>query len=726
VIEDLAVMPREASVDHHFDLVVEHLVATLQSLMVSEEVAFEILAAVAPLRSGIVNLSDPSDEQPLDGDDGTEHIMNTHNTVQRPSSAAAIADQDRLVKDVIDLGPSLPEANVDAAAVINIVEALGDATSVVEAANAALDAVLGAFGWSYGSYWVMDPEERALTFSADSGSISSEFRRMTHAARFREGQGLCGRAWKRRDLVFVEELSKVTDCPRAQAAHRAGIQFGVCFPVLVDGEVTGTMDFFAAEGQMPSEAQLDVLRSLGRLISGTIVRIGKETEMARVMSMMENAPTSVIFADRDLNIQYLNPASIRTMKTLEQHLPVKADQMVGQSIDIFHQHPDHQRHILADPKNLPHRANIRLGPETLDLLVSAIYDHKQNYLGPMVTWEVITEKLEIERQVREAAEREEQQADELKRRVDSILQVVSAAGSGDLTQEMTVKGDDAIGQMGEELAAFFDNLRQNIAAIAQNAQMLAGASEEMSAVSQQMTANSEETTAQATIVSGAAQEVHKNMQTVASATEQMTASIREIAKNASAAARVATSAVQVAQATTGTMKKLGDSSAEIGKVIKVITSIAQQTNLLALNATIEAARAGEAGKGFAVVANEVKELAKETAKATEDISQKIEAIQTDTRGAVEAIGQISTVIDQINDISNTIASAVEEQTATTNEIGRNVTETARGSEEIAHNIMGVTVAAESTAGGAADSQRAAAELAAMAAALQQVVGQFRH
>jgi methyl-accepting chemotaxis protein len=205
----------------------------------------------------------------------------------------------------------------------------------------------------------------------------------------------------------------------------------------------------------------------------------------------------------------------------------------------------------------------------------------------------------------------------------------------------------------------------------------------------------------------------------------MGSSIKDIAKNATEAAKIATSAVKVAESTNVTVGKLGDSSAEIGQVIKVITSIAQQTNLLALNATIEAARAGEAGKGFAVVANEVKELAKETAKATEDISRKIEAIQTDTKAAVDAIGSISAVINQINDISSTIATAVEEQNATTNEMSRNVGEAAHGSGEITKNIGGVAEASQSTARGATDTQKAVEQLVEMSAQLRGLVGQFK-
>jgi methyl-accepting chemotaxis protein len=269
------------------------------------------------------------------------------------------------------------------------------------------------------------------------------------------------------------------------------------------------------------------------------------------------------------------------------------------------------------------------------------------------------------------------------------------------------------------------SLKRMILAITENALQVSSASEELNATSQQITANSEETSAQADVVSQAVQAVSQNLQTVATGAEEMGASIKEIAKNASEAAKVATAAVRVAEITTATISKLGESSNEIGLVIKVITSIAQQTNLLALNATIEAARAGEAGKGFAVVANEVKELAKETAKATEDISRKFEAIQTDTKAAVKAIATISGVINQVNDISSTIATAVEEQNATTNEMSRNVSDAAHSSGEITSNIAGVAQAAESTSRGANDTQKAAEKLVETSTRLRQLVEQFK-
>jgi len=448
-------------------------------------------------------------------------------------------------------------------------------------------------------------------------------------------------------------------------------------------------------------------------------------DQARIRNMIDNAPINVMFCDTNLVIQYMNEASKKTLTTLEKYLPIRADKMVGSSIDVFHKNPSHQRRMLADPRNLPHRADIQVGPETLSLLVSAIEDARGNYVGPMLTWEVITERVAAKKREEELLASSAQAREELQSKVDSLLVTVTAAARGDLTVPVQVRGSDAVGQLAAGLEQFFGQMRSSIGEIGDTTKSLTAGSSQLTGIANQLAAGATETSAQAGSVATASETIRRNISNVAAAAEQMSATVRDIAGNASESAKVAGTAVSTAQETNRIVANLGVSSIEIGKVIKVISAIAQQTNLLALNATIEAARAGEAGKGFAVVANEVKELAKETARATEEITQRIEGIQGDTKKSVEAIGGIVTVIERISGYATTIAAAVEEQAATTRDIARNATDATGAAGAIVSNIGGVAAAAKEAEQQATETQKAARMLGDSASVLNQLVGRFK-
>lgn len=295
----------------------------------------------------------------------------------------------------------------------------------------------------------------------------------------------------------------------------------------------------------------------------------------------------------------------------------------------------------------------------------------------------------------------------------------------DGTIDLCIKKGEAVGQAGKQIEAFLLTIVEAVSGTRSVATEVEAASVSLVQATAEIRTNSEETTGQANLVSSATEQVNRHLQTVASSTEEMSSTISEIAKNTTQASRVAAEALKAATQTNTTVIKLSESSAEIGQVIKVITSIAQKTNFLALNATIEAARAGDAGKGFAVVANEVEELAKQTAKAAEDISHRIVAIQTDAKSAAEEISRISGIIGQVNDISTTIATAVEEQSATTSEMSRNVAEAARGSEKVAKNIAGMAHTASNTSNGAANLLGAAKQLTELSTKLRTLVDQFK-
>ncbi|GAA2478460.1 methyl-accepting chemotaxis protein [Winogradskya humida] len=309
------------------------------------------------------------------------------------------------------------------------------------------------------------------------------------------------------------------------------------------------------------------------------------------------------------------------------------------------------------------------------------------------------------------------------RRVSTVLEGLA---DGDLTRTAGVDSRDEIGRMAAALDRATEGVRETVAAVASTAATVAGSAQELADTSTTIAATAESTSARSQTVADAAGEISANVHSVVAGAEEMSASIREIAQSAAQAAEVASAAVDAAHVASGTVGQLDTSSTEIGNVLKLITSIAAQTNLLALNATIEAARAGDAGKGFAVVASEVKDLAQETAKATEDIAARVDAIQADARAAAGSIGEITAVIAKINDFQTTIAAAVEEQTATTGEISRNVAYAATGTDQIAGTISGVAEASAATSAGMERARGATADLATAASGLQTLVSRFRY
>jgi methyl-accepting chemotaxis protein len=310
--------------------------------------------------------------------------------------------------------------------------------------------------------------------------------------------------------------------------------------------------------------------------------------------------------------------------------------------------------------------------------------------------------------------------------VRGVSHLADGLAEGDLTRTSGVTTKDEVGQMAASLDRAIARLREDVVQLAGNATTLHNAAGQLTAVSSSVDEAANQASAQAGSVASAADVVSNNLQVVSAGSEEMGSSIRDISVSTTEASEVAAQAVEVAAQTNAIVARLGESSSEIATVVKVITSIAEQTNLLALNATIEAARAGDSGKGFAVVAGEVKDLAQETAKATEDISRRVQAIQADTDGAVAAIGEISSIIERINGIQLTIASAVEEQTATTQEMNRTLSDAAAGAGNIAATIGTVSEATRRTTDTVGETRHAADELATTAAQLQGLVARFRY
>lgn len=476
-------------------------------------------------------------------------------------------------------------------------------------------------------------------------------------------------------------------------------------------------------------------------------------ENTQLRKALEYAKANVMVADENNDIVFTNKSATELFSESESEVKSKiplfnASGIVGSNMDIFHKQP-HLQNKVVRKLNGPHKAQIQFGKYTFSLIANPIFDENRARLGTIVEWFDITEELASAKEVQDMVDAAvrgdlsqrvqsqgkspsfERLSDGMNQLMDVNEQVISdmqrvlgAIAAGDLTKLIDTEYQGAYDNLKQSTNSTVMQLTEIISEVKGSAAFIASASAQLSCTNDELNAEAEEGAQQADIASQAAERIMHNVENVAGASAEMDGSVSQIGKSVSEAVVVAGKAVSLAKTTDTQVRKLTSSSGDIGNVIKVINSIAEQTNLLALNATIEAARAGDAGKGFAVVANEVKELAKETAKATEEIAQKVTAIQEDSEGAAEAIGNIGEIIETISDYQNNIAKAVEIASDTTAKISNNAGEAAKGNAEISRTSSKVLKGTQSTLAGVSQSKAAAQELGRMAEQLSKRVEGF--
>ena len=588
-------------------------------------------------------------------------------------------------------------------------KALNQAHDANQINSIALTGLNSAIGFTFATYWAFHAKEQQFSLALESCADGQKLDSSIKSIILKEGS-LASRASRQDGTLVIENLGS-SECALSRAMSSAGMKIAVARQLVLDGKTVGVFLLFSAKALDHNSAKDQLLEEFFKLVLEMQGREAKAAEMARIFNMVENLPINVMYTDMDFNIRYLNPASARTLARLEKYMPIKVSDMIGKSVDLFHKAPEHQRKLLSNPKNLPHRTIIQVGPEKLDLNASAIYDHNKNYVGAMVNWDIVTERLENEKNLKDAQEREREQAAYLQNQVNSLLETVNAAEAGNLTAEVSVSGDDAIGQMGKGLKAFLSQLRSVLGSV-------------IEAINQQ-TEGSKLIAESSASMSQRTQTQTVTIQEMNAAAEQLNLTVKQISSNAnqckaqsSEASTLAKSGRETVEKAVASMHLIEKSSEQIFDIIQVIGEIASQTNLLALNAAIEAARAGEHGLGFAVVADEVRKLAERSSQAAKEIAQLIkESSKRVTEGAQLSAKAGESLVSIVNSVTTAaegitkIAEATESQASSTS--------------QMMVAIQNFYKSIEDNASGAEELASSAEELGALASNLQSTVSRFK-